>query len=403
MHIIRNGKIIHKTLLIILVVTLLWWIPDFALEFAFPTYLEDAGKSYLEIGALISLAAVAGFLIDLPLGTLSDKLSRKKLMIAGLTLSILSAAFIFYYKNNLGLLASFLIWGVAFQIWRVPRDAIFASHTDNIERGEEYGLDIEVRYIGQTIGALLAGVILTYAGISGIVNFYAILLISCILILFLTLKETKHSHLKPAIDSITNPSTIISPIKELKQMGNAELILLTYAMLFMVWGQILLVYQPLLYGPDVLNIPPEYGGLLMACFSLPGIFLSYPAGKLADKHGRKLILTIGLTIMGASLTMFSITQPLIHLYIFALLTSVGWAISLPALNSLIIDQSYGHKKGIIAGLLNFFMDLGMILGPILGGILAQIYGIKSAFLAMGLIFLLSGILLHACGKNKTHQ
>jgi len=392
MHILRNGRLIHKKLLILLVVTLLWWIADFALEFTFPTYLEGLGKSYFEIGLLLSIAAGSGLLVDLPMGVLSDKASRRNLMILGLSLMIVSCFMIFYLKLGAVLFISFALWGMAYQIWRVPRDAQFASQTDRFDRGQEYGLDIEMKYIGQSVGAILAGVIISYAGFHGIVSFYGVLLLIGIVVLVVSLKETSKAPISSTIKACSNTSALSSSLKEIKVLGRFGMVLICFAMLFMVWESVLLTFQPLFYGPDVLNIPPELGGLLMASFSIPGIVLSYPAGRMADKYGKRLVLTLGLMIIGASLILFSFSTQISHIFLFALLTSVGWVLSLPALNGLIIDTSIGQKRGCVVGLLDFFMDLGFVLGPLVGGLIAQLFGLKSIFLAIGSIFLASLVL-----------
>jgi MFS family permease len=393
MHILRNGRLIHRKLLIILAVTLLWWIADFAVEFSFPTYLEGSGKSYLEIGALLSIAAFSGLLIDLPMGALSDRTARGKLMIAGLSLAVVSIAMIFSSGRNAVLTASFFAWGIAFQMWRVPRDAFFAAQTDHFDRGQEYGLDMEVKYIGQSVGPVAAGFILAYAGFHSIVGFYGILLLLGIMILAVCLREKNHHTLAAALNSCAAGSLMSSSFRELKAMGTFSVVLLCFALLFTAWEQVLLTFQPLFYGPDVLNMPPQLGGLLMASFSLPGIFLAYPCGRLADKYGKRQVLTSGLLVMGAGLVLFSTSQSVIHAFASALLTSVGWVLSLPALNGLIIDLAAGHKKGCVAGLWDLFMDLGFVSGPLMGGLLAQLYGVKSAFLAMGAVFLASTLLL----------
>ncbi|MFH0861672.1 MAG: MFS transporter [Candidatus Altiarchaeota archaeon] len=394
MHLLRHGHLLHRKLVVILVATLLWWMADFAVEFAFPTYLEGAGKSYLEIGLFISIAAAAGLLIDLPLGSLSDRVSKRRLMIAGLLIAVVSASLIFHFRQNAPLYLFFFVWGLAFQIWRVPRDAYFASHTDKLDRSQEYGLDMEVKYLGQSIGPLLAGFLLASAGFSGIIGFYGFILVLAACVLFFFLEETNHRPMKTALDTCVKEPFLKRSVNEVRSMGGSGVILLYFTLLFTAWEQTLLTFQPLFSGPDGLGLSPELGGLVMASFSILGIVLSFPAGKLADRFGKRPVLTAGLLVMGMSLVMFSFSADLIHAVVFALLTSLGWALSMPALFGLIIDLAEGHKKGCVAGVWDLFMDLGFVAGPLFGGFICQFYGIKNAFLFMGFVFLASTLILH---------
>jgi len=133
------------------------------------------------------------------------------------------------------------------------------------------------------------------------------------------------------------------------------------------------------------------GGILLAIFSLPGIFMSYFAGKLADKVGKKKILLLGLILMGSSLIYFSTAQDFILVLFFAFLISVGIVLAVPALNGLIADLAYRCKKGAIAGVWDFFMDLGYFLGPILGGLIAEQFGLRTIFLVFGEILIILAV------------
>ena len=393
MHLIKHRKLVHSNLLVLLFVTLVWLIADNLLEFVFPTYLEGLGKSYFEIGILLSLASVSGLLIDLPMGALSDRVSRKKLMISGLVMSVVFSIFIFSFNGNLFLALAFMFWGLAYQIWKVPRDAQFAALTDKMQRGEECGLDNEVKWIGQTIGPLIGGFVFLYFGFSGMIGFYSIFLVLAILILFLFIKETNHAPLGKSVYLSMTVSSLISELKTAKALGSVGLLLLCFSLLFTAWEQILFTLIPLFYGPNALNISPKLGGVLLAFFSLPGIFISYHAGKMADKIGKKNVLFFGLVLMGTSLVLFSLSHNLYLIFFFALLASVGWASSLPALNGLIIDLSYNHRKGKIAGIWDFFMDAGYVIGPIMGGLIADLAGLRNTFLITGLFFVLASVFL----------
>lgn len=400
MYLIKSKKLFNSKIITILLVTLVWLIADNLLEFVFPTYLDKINKSYFEIGLLLSLASVSGILIDLPMGNLSDRTSRKRLMIYGLVLSLIASILLFLVKGNFFLVALFLLWGIAYQVWKVPRDAHFASLTEKKHRAAFYGLDSEIKYIGQTLGPMIGGFILLYFNFLGILSFYSIAIILTILIILFFIKETnKRSVLKNISDS-GRFSSIISELKELRTFGLFGIVLLYFSLLFTAWEQILWTFEPLFYGPNVLNIPASLGGLLLAFFSLPGIFLSYLFGKISDKLGKKIILFVGMLIMGISLLIFSFSNNLILIMAIALVISCGWVLSMVSLNSLIVDISYKHKKGKIVGIWNFFMDIGFVIGPLFGGLIADIFGIRNVFLIIGSVFLASSLFLILIKNNQ---
>jgi len=381
--------------------TFLWLTADYILEFSFPKYLESINLSFFQIGLILSLASVTGILIDVPVGLFCNKTSKKKLMISGLILLIIISSLIFLLKGSLVLAIVFLLWGFAFQTWRVPRDAKFASMTNKNRRASYYGFDLEVKYLGQTIGALAGGFILLYLSFAGIISAYVLLVILAIIVLIFGLKESNNRSFIKSM-KLFNFSSLTYELKKIRNFKAFGILLLLISLLLTGWEQILLTFGPLFYGNDVLGMNPGLGGILLACFSFLGIFLSCPAGKLADKFGKKKILILGLFIMGASLILFSISSNFIFIFSSAILISIGWTFSFPAASGLIIDLSYNEKKGEIAGIWDFFMDLGYVITPIIGGFVAEIFGIRSVFLGIGLFLILVNIfIIFNKNYNKT--
>jgi len=308
---------------------------------------------------------------------------------------------IFLLKGSLVLAIVFLLWGFAFQTWRVPRDAKFASMTNKNRRASYYGFDLEVKYLGQTIGALAGGFILLYLSFAGIISAYVLLVILAIIVLIFGLKESNNRSFIKSM-KLFNFSSLTYELKKIRNFKAFGILLLLISLLLTGWEQILLTFGPLFYGNDVLGMNPGLGGILLACFSFLGIFLSCPAGKLADKFGKKKILILGLFIMGASLILFSISSNFIFIFSSAILISIGWTFSFPAASGLIIDLSYNEKKGEIAGIWDFFMDLGYVITPIIGGFVAEIFGIRSVFLGIGLFLILVNIfIIFNKNYNKT--
>jgi len=382
----------------IVFLTLIWVIADNVLEFVFPTHLESIGKSYLLIGLFLSLPAIIGLAIDLPLGNLSDTWSRKKLMIIGLVLSPIFAIMIFIFKSNLLLLLLFLLWGLGFQIWTVPRSAYFARLTAREKRSQQYGTDIQFFYIGETVGPLIAGVLLSSLGEISNVAFYVSMCLIAALLIALLVKDGK-DHGGPFSRKLwRSEKSVAKDLRLLKSSaGGYVYSLLGITVLFTSLAGAVYALEPLFYSSYKLS--PVVGGIILASFYLPAIFLGAPFGKLADRYGKKPMLLAGLLIAGISLVAFGLSTNMLMLIAFAALNSVGIILSRPALSGLVVDLAYKHRKGEFAGIWSLFSDLGFVIGPILAGVLAQFSSIGGAFIVFGGITLLLAAVLALVRKR----
>lgn len=398
----RIKQIVSSQFFIILLIILIWDIAQYASEFSFPSYLESIHKSYFEIGFIISLGSVSGALMDLSLGVLCDRISRKKLMIIGLTLLIVSTTLIFILTDSVLLSLVFLFWSVAYELWKVPSDAYFASLTDKEDRSEDYGQNLEITNLGRVLGPIIGGIILTALGFMGIISFYVVFLILDIFLIIILIKETNYRDISNAMYKSTSIETIKSEIKHFKKFKTTGIFLLYFSLLLTAWEQILITIMPLFSGADVLNLPPDIAGVFLACFSIPSILLARFAGKLADKFGKKQILFWGLIVLGASLSLFSVIQNIYVIFVLALSVSFGTTLALPALNGFLIDLAYKKKKGRICGIWNIFRNLGYIVGPLLGGILADISGLRTTFLIVGAVIIISALTFVVPLKKNKH-
>ena len=400
MHLIKYGHLVKSKFGVILLATLIWLTADRMFGYILPVYFEGLGKSYFEIGLLLSLVALGGFLFDWPLGNLADATSRRKMMVTGAILSIIAASLIFVFKVDWILAILLLIWGIAYQIWCVPRDAYIAAYTDKNKRSVEYGLLNEIKDIAETLGPIICGALFLYLGYSGIVSTYALLFGIAALVVIVFIAETNHKSMLKAIPKCFNFSAFLKDLKELKHLGLFGLLLLFYAFTFTALDNVIYIFEPLFCTSGGLGLSLSLAGLLMAFFSLPGILFSYLFGLIADKIGKKKILFSGMICIGMSLILFVSTRNIILLFAFAALYSLGAAMFLPSLNGLIVDLSYKHQKGKIVGLWDSFIDFGYFIGPVVGGLIAQIYGLREVYISLGVFFIVISFLLVFFVKRK---
>lgn len=142
--------------------------------------------------------------------------------------------------------------------------------------------------------------------------------------------------------------------------------------------------------PDYLkqfNAAGTAAGYLVAAFGAAQFIFSPIGGRLSDKHGRRIMILLGLFLTVISDFIFAISHELMLLYIARVIGGIGVGIMIPSNLAYVADITTKETRAKGMGYLSAAMNLGMVLGPGLGGIIAQ-FGIRMPyFFAAGLGFI----------------
>jgi len=111
---------------------------------------------------------------------------------------------------------------------------------------------------------------------------------------------------------------------------------------------------------------------LISVFTLPGIFLTPVAGILADRYGRKAVLTPSLFLFGLAGFACFFSRNFFWLLFFRFFQGIG-ASALGSLNiTLIGDFFQGKQRAAAMGYNASVLSIGLAIFPFVGGLLAEI-------------------------------
>lgn len=139
------------------------------------------------------------------------------------------------------------------------------------------------------------------------------------------------------------------------------------------------------------DISVGIASLVFVANVLGGLTSTIPTGVLVDKMGRRRVIIAGpiLVALSSFLMATAETFPQVLLYQFI----AGWAHQMWNLSRLAIiaDTGGDRQRGRqITGMVGM-ESAGRLLGPALGGFMAELWGIRAPFIALGLLALISVI------------
>jgi len=122
-----------------------------------PLYLKNQGMEAFHVGILLAAFAVMFILLQMPVGTLSDRVGRKGLTAAGLALGIVALALLPWVTVFPLLIVVMALYGAAYGMIFPSVSAMVADHTAAEERGLGTGIFHALLTAGVAIGAPVIG------------------------------------------------------------------------------------------------------------------------------------------------------------------------------------------------------------------------------------------------------
>lgn len=363
-----------------------------------PIYLETLGILTSQIGILYSLTSISGAVSRIPLGIVSDKIGRKKVIIACLSLNAVSGILYIVMRQLNQLIILQILQGIVVGGFG-PLMMAVASLCGPQKRSTRIMSYTTATTLSFTLGMPLGSMLSAIFGFESMFMTYAFFLLPAVLASLILMSN-------PDQGSRERSRKVIA--KEKKPKDRKSILTLIYSISPLLVFSFLYSFQYNAYSP---YIPLMISNLGVDLASIGTIFLigwityvvvQMPAGKLSDRIGRTRIIILGMMIGAISTLSMSFSIDIVQFSIFWGLCGVGTGMAL-VFYVLAADISREQERSTVIALISAIYAAGASLGPLLGGWAGQIYGIRTAILVATSAQLLSIVMiliLHVF-KDKT--
>ncbi len=370
----------------VIVLGLTSFFTDIASEMVYPLIpfflTATLGASPAVLGFIEGVAESVASLLKVVSGYISDRFQNRKVLAISGYVSSAVGKFLLYVARS---------WGVVFGgrvvdrlgkgIRTAPRDALIAESTDPARRGMAFGLHRALDTTGAVVGVVLAYYFLTrYAGEYSKVFLWSLAPATAGVLLLFFARDKKREA------AVANPPSLKWKIlpRKLRRF-------LIVAFIFTLGNS---SNTFLLLRAQNLSFAPARAILLYLAYNVIYGVVSYPAGAISDRIGRKKILVAGYMFYG-----------LVYLG-FALLSSPNqaWLLwTLFGLYGLYSGFTDGIEKALIAdlapsdvrataiGLHATILGIGLFPASFIAGELWQHLGPAAAFYFGGVVGIIAAI------------
>jgi len=361
-----------------------------------PLYATSLGAGDAYLGLIAAISPLAGILFSFPIGVVSDKIGRRKLLIASGCVFLTAPLLYLLIADPIFLIPVRFFHGLATAILGpVVGAAIAEKFGEN--KGTMMGTYSSATLAGRSAAPLIGGFILTlFALTPGNTAYHMVYLAAfCaavpVFILILFFHDSNGPVNKVTVADFTRSLKAFLSNKGLRAASTAEMI--TY-FCYGTFETFLPVYL-LLSG-----VPTWQTGIIFAV-QVVIIALTKPFfGRLADRGNPQKQIAAGMLITGISLGAIGLFQNFWILLAVSCVFGIGMSLSTVATNVYAADTAKKDELGASLGALSSIMDIGQASGPLICGVVIMFAGYQTGFGLCLVLAVLTTFLVLITGRQK---
>ena len=348
-----------------------------------PLYAEDMGATFVQIGLLSSAWSISRLIFTAPLGSLSDRSSKKKIIAAGLGVyAVISVLYIVAW-DYASLISIRFLHGLGSAASMPIAYAYAAEISPEGMEGRFMGTMNMALFAGMGLGPLIGGYLTDYFTMN--TPFYVMGALTA-LSLLLTMaflpddrsRRERAARAKPSFRKVLSNKILRAAFvyRAVGALGRGSIM------------GFLSLYISGSVESGGLGLPVSIAGLILSAGQFSVALLQSPFGIAADRYNKTILILLGGLIGAVGLAMFPFANGPWEILAARLVFSVGSSIGMPALTAIVAIEGREIGVGTTMSVLQSAMSLGMIAGPLLSGFLVDIYGIKPIFFVSSFITLM---------------
>ena len=366
----------------------------------------ELGISELQISLIISVFSISAAIMIPILGYLSDRFTRKAVVIPALILygigGILSRAAAAWFSNAYTwILAGRVMQGIGAAGTTSMAMALTGDLFKGGEQSKVLGLVEASNGFGKVISPIIGSLLALLFWYAAFFAFPIFCLLSILLTVFF-IKEKKKQ---------TEPPSFKKYVKGLVSVFKTEgrWLFVSYlagaTCLFTLFGI-------LFYISEILERDHQIDGVLKgSILAIPLLFMtttSYFTGSKIGKNMKRMktLIVLGLMLMTISFSVLVLFTKLVPFFAILVISSIGTGLALPCINSFITGSVSKTQRGFVTSLYGSVRFLGVAVGPPVYSTLMGWSRSGMFFSTAGLTFLVGLLCLmfiHVAKKEKSEE
>lgn len=358
------------------------YVPTVLLAFAqgvivlsLPLLANETSDAYSFASLIVSAAAFGTLIADVPTGTLMLRLGLRRTMLIGSVVVALSTLALALPLGSTAILALRLLAGIGTALWGLSRYTYITQQVPPELRGRTIASFGGINRVGVFAGPLLAGWLVTVAGLHAAFLFSGVLASLAVAAAMAWIPADARA--RPA----GAPGHHAGEIRGTWEALAGRRADVFFASLGQVLAQVVRQGRHFLiplYGVEVLSLDAFEVGLIMTISAVIDMVLFGPAGYLMDRFGRKFAIVPSFSLMALGIAIIPFADGFVGLMMAGVVIGLGNGLGSGTMMTLGADFAPAGFTSTFLSLWRFIGDSGQMLGPILVGVVAQMFTLRQS-------------------------
>ena len=338
-----------------------------------PLFASRLGATTVQVGLINAGFMLAATLLSFPLGLVSDRLGRRRLILTGIIISALTSVFLFLAQTPGQVGAIYLFSGIGLACFSPAMMSFVGDMSPPQSLGRAYGWYTSALYLGMAAGPGIGGAAATW-GFRGAFLLSAAVIAAAALVGGLRLPSPP-SAIRPAA------STLRSDLREI--VSNRAVVACWVATFFSTyaWGSLFAFFP--LYARDA-GISVFHTGLIFTSKAAANALFRIPVGTLSDRTGRReRYILFGNLLFSLAIAAVGRFRDTASLYLLFVAIGGTMAATFTAIGAVLSESVPTRIRGLAMGGYNTCIYGGFALSAATLGFVISALGYGAGFAVAG--------------------
>ncbi|MFC1949273.1 MFS transporter [Chloroflexota bacterium] len=363
-----------------------------------PLYLTSIGVEPVVLGFMLSVSMAGMAIGESSWGLVADRIGIKLPMVVGTYVCALSVLLLIFTRSVPAIFVIFFFWGFVRSALFGPGRGYIGASAPSLKKATFMAISTIMLSASRSLGALPSGFMVDFWGYHSVFLASSGITLLAGLLVVTSLRRTQP--VNPAASSVT-PSPADEPVYSDNKFNYFSLSpqCIVTTLRFLGLGA-LGTFLPLL-ATQVVGVGATEVGILFTITGLVTVVLGIPMGMLADRIGKKLVMTLGLLVSAGAMAGIAYAQSFPLLIVFSAINSTGMAMFSPAALGLLSASVPLNRQSTAMGLYGGICEnAGIVAGSALAGVVWSTWGPQPTFLMGTVATGLAAVICFALVREK---